>query len=212
MGSSGTSRGWLPVVVVACGLAAAVHIAARQQQRPRPGAVRLVPIGDAPVAIVDDLVRTYRARWQITVDRFTTLPLDARLVDPARDQVVAERVLEWLERRFPKETASGDVVIGVLARDQYIAGRSWQFAFSLRGGRTRGSRVAVVSVARMRPEFYGLPPDDRLMAQRLSKMVTKSVGALYFNRPLSDDPKSVMYRDVVSLDDLDEMNETVGVP
>ena len=43
--------------------------------------------------------------------------------------------------------------------------------------------------------------------QRLQKMVTKDIGILYFGLPQSDDPKSVLYKDVLGPMDLDRMSE-----
>jgi hypothetical protein len=42
---------------------------------------------------------------------------------------------------------------------------------------------------------------------RLRKMVTKNVGVLYFHLPQSDDPRSVLYRNVGGIRDLDYMGE-----
>jgi hypothetical protein len=49
------------------------------------------------------------------------------------------------------------------------------------------------------------PLGDRM--RRLQKMVTKSIGLMYFGLPLSDDPGSVMYRNVLGPRDLDQMSE-----
>ena len=43
--------------------------------------------------------------------------------------------------------------------------------------------------------------------RRLQKLVTKNIGLLYFGLPLSDDPGSVLYRDVGGQSDLDRMSE-----
>ena len=61
--------------------------------------------------------------------------------------------------------------------------------------------LAVVSTAHL---------DDGLLGnktQRLQKMVTKDIGILYFGLPQSDDPKSVLYKDVLGPIDLDRMSE-----
>jgi len=51
---------------------------------------------------------------------------------------------------------------------------------------------------------------DELMAnpmRRLQKLVTKSIGLMYFGLPLSDDPGSVLYRNILGPRDLDRMSE-----
>ena len=42
-----------------------------------------------------------------------------------------------------------------------------------------GGRVAVVSLARLRPEFYGLRPDNALFYQRLTKELLHESGHLF---------------------------------
>jgi predicted Zn-dependent protease len=89
----------------------------------------------------------------------------------------------------------------------YIQKLNWRFAFSYRQGGTATQRVAIVSFARMAPQFFGDVPDDGLMIQRLRKMVTKNIGVLCFGLPLSKDPKSVMFGNVMGLEELDAMGE-----
>ena len=74
---------------------------------------------------------------------------------------------------------------------------SWRYAFGLRAK----DHLAVVSTARMSEFFH-----SREM-RRLEKMVTRDIGILYFGLPLSDDPGSVLYRDIGGPDDLDNMSE-----
>jgi predicted Zn-dependent protease len=78
----------------------------------------------------------------------------------------------------------------------------WNFVFSYRwddGG------YAVVSTARM-------TNSDEVTLSRLRKMVTKSVGVMYYGLSVSDDPASVLYTPL-SVDDLDRMGENLpGVP
>jgi hypothetical protein len=59
----------------------------------------------------------------------------------------------------------------------------------------------------MDPVSFGMNPDDTLLYTRVRKVVTQLIGTLYFDLPQSDDPRSVMYSNVLSLDDLDRMGE-----
>jgi hypothetical protein len=43
--------------------------------------------------------------------------------------------------------------------------------------------------------------------QRIRKMVTKNIGILYYGLGVSDDPRSVLYRDILGPDDLDYASE-----
>lgn len=59
----------------------------------------------------------------------------------------------------------------------------------------------------MDPVAYGQPPNEELLRSRLRKMVMKDIGIMYYGLPLSNDPRSVMYRNILGIDDLDRMTE-----
>jgi archaemetzincin len=62
-------------------------------------------------------------------------------------------------------------VLGITERDLYVPVLSFVFGQAqLRG------RAAVVSLARLRPEFYGMPPDDELLAGRAVKEALHELG------------------------------------
>ncbi len=177
-------------------------------QGPRPMGVIVVPVGDVPVGVVQRMSQSYGRRWSIPIEVRAPVPIDRALVDPHRRQVVAERALLWLETQFARQ-APGRVVVGVFADDLYSAERSWKFAFSIRKRRSGAPGLAVMSTARMKEEFYGHQPNEALLADRFGKMLAKNLGVLFVGVPLNDDPNSVMYRSVLSLDDLDRM--TIGL-
>ena len=52
-----------------------------------------------------------------------------------------------------------------------------------------------------------LTPDEELLRSRLRKMVIKNIGMMYYGLPVSRDPRSVLYGNVLGLDDLDYMSE-----
>ena len=91
-------------------------------------------------------------------------------------------------------------------QDIYIKARreTWRYAFSLRSNE---NSVAVVSYARMDPAYLGNTPDEELLRSRLRKMVIKNIGIMYYGLPVSRDPRSVLYGNVLGLDDLDCMSE-----
>jgi predicted Zn-dependent protease len=93
-------------------------------------------------------------------------------------------------------------VIAVTSEDLYVRSRpDWGWAFGLRDD----GHLAVVSTARMEaaPGLVG----DRLEDTRLRKMVTKDIGVLFFGLDQSPDPTSVLFNNILSVDDLDAMGE-----
>lgn len=45
------------------------------------------------------------------------------------------------------------------------------------------------------------------LRSRLRKMVAKNIGIMYFGMSASDNPRSVLFRNVLGVDDLDRMTE-----
>ena len=63
------------------------------------------------------------------------------------------------------------VTLGVTEKDLCLPMLSFVFGHAQLGG-----RVAVVSLARLRQEFYGLPPDPALLRERAAKEALHEVG------------------------------------
>jgi archaemetzincin len=87
---------------------------------------------------------------------------------PGRDQTDADRLLASLEASAARSEAA---VVGVTDLDLGIP------VFTFVFGRARESgRAALVSVARLDPAFYGLPPDRDLRAQRTVLEILHELG------------------------------------
>jgi len=171
--------------------------------------LRLVPFDDFSPALLTRLQRYFQDTYglQVTVAPSIAVPVTA--LDNARQQVIAERLLDAVASASPA-AGSRDVSIALTEYDMMIADKpEWRFGFSLRN---EAGAIAVISTARMDPANYGLPRDDELLFRRVLKMVSKSVGILYYGLPVSADPTSVMYNNILSVDDLDQMGERLPVP
>ena len=164
----------------------------------------LIPLNNFSTSSLQGLVTYYKEKNGI--DAITTQPLPLRLaaIDKRRQQLVAEEVIELMKRTHPKLVEDPNaILIGLTDEDMYIRKKNWQYAFSYR---TEG-RFAVVSSARMDPVNFGDPADDDLLDRRMRKMVLKNIGLLYYQLPSNHDPKSVLYNNVMGVEDLDRMGE-----
>jgi archaemetzincin len=100
-----------------------------------------------------------------------TVPARSGLVPPrlsARDQVDAGALLQMLEA---SPLSAGHLLVGVTTEDLAIP--IFTFVFGL--GR-QGGRVALVSLARADPAFYGLPPDPGLRDARAVDEIRHELG------------------------------------
>ena len=125
----------------------------------------------------------------------------------ARRDIAPAELIAAVRSRYP--TLARDPrarVIAITAQDMNTKARreTWRFAFSLRSNE---NSVAVVSYARMDPAYLGNTPDEELLRSRLRKMVIKNIGIMHYGLPVSRDPRSVLYENVLGLDDLDYMSE-----
>lgn len=89
--------------------------------------------------------------------------------DPIRKQYRSSTVLSMILTRWP--TTQEERVLGVTDIDLYAPGLNFIFgeAMSWRG-------PAVISLHRLRPEYYGMPQDDELFLGRVLKEAVHELG------------------------------------
>ena len=163
------------------------------------GKVYFIPLGDFPSSTTEDLIAHYKIKYGLNVETLPNLPLKFSVVDTGRQQLIAEALITLMKSAYPDSTNNPEaIMIGLTTEDMYIAQYSWQFTFSWR----QEGKYAVVSNARM---SLGAPliSEEQLTA-RLRKMVT---GILYYRLPQSNDPRSVLYKNVGGISELDHMGE-----
>ena len=161
--------------------------------------VYLAPIGDFPREDADALVAHYLEKFDLTIEVLPSIPVPDEAMDAERGQLIAERLIDAVAATRGRGADPDAVVIGLTDIDMYIAAQDWNYAYGLRSGGTH----AVVSQARMDEGFA----DEERQHQRLRKMVTKNIGILYYGLGVSDDPRSVLYRNILGPQDLDYASE-----
>ena len=125
-----------------------------------PRALAIIPIYLGPLgSMIEPLARGLQDRLDVTTREVLPWfdPEDA--YDPSRGQYHSTRLLAALDRGAGLDF---DRVLAVTAADLFVPVLTYVFGEAQLGG-----RAAVVSVQRLRPEAYGLPPDPGLLARRL---------------------------------------------
>ena len=120
---------------------------------------------------VEDVRQTAEAiagQFEFDVRVLDPLPDPAGAFDPVRRQYNSVLVLRELVASCP---ADAHRLIGLTGRDLFIPMLSFVFGQAQLGG-----RVALVSFARLRQEFYGLPPSPPVFAHRARKEVFHELG------------------------------------
>ncbi|MBI5517451.1 MAG: hypothetical protein HY909_27015 [Deltaproteobacteria bacterium] len=196
-------------LVVACASASRPRRPSRALGFPsacaRAGALHFTALGAMPAARVEALAARYRRAYRVPVTVLPPVPAAAEAFDRARGQYEASALLAAVERAHAATLSDPSArVLAVATEDQYIATRRWRYAFA-----AYGERVAVVSTARMDPAFYGDQADRGLVDARLHRMVTRVLAGIYCGLPRRGAPDSVLRPEVLSLDDLDVIDESV---
>lgn len=108
------------------------------------------------------------------------MPLPERCYDKGRGQWHSTRMLEGIP------TAEG-MALGVTDVDLYVPGLNFVF-----GEADPGRRVCVISLARLREEFWGRASNEELFVERAMKEAVHELGHL-LGLPHCPDPKCVMH-------------------
>ena len=164
----------------------------------------LAPLGDFPRDVADQLASFYQRKYKIDVETLPSVALSKAAMNPKRRQLIAERAIEILKEANPHLNNSSEaIVIGLTNLDMYVAALDWKFSFSWR----LQNKYAVVSSGRMHLPNGRQKVTGKVILSRLRKMVTKNVGVLYYKLGPSDNPRSVLYRNIGGLRELDNMGE-----
>jgi len=91
--------------------------------------------------------------------------------DAARNQYGSIPVLEMLAKRIPKDACK---LLAVTERDLFIPVLTFVFGHAQLGG-----SVGVISLARLRQEFYGLPPNREVFLERAVKEALHETGHMF---------------------------------
>ncbi len=133
--------------------------------------IALVPIGDiekAPLLFLKQSLGDIFGK-EVIIGSVLSVPESA--YNPARAQYFAPPILEYISNSIK----GYDKVLGIIACDLWSAGLNFIF------GEVDGimGRTGIISIARLRQEFYDLPPDKDIYYQRTLKEAVHEIGHLY---------------------------------
>jgi len=159
-----------------------------------------VPIGNFPEAALHKVANYYMKTLGIEITVTPIVPFEEPMIDRGRNQLVGEQLIEQMKRYFPAYADNPRILmIGFTRGDMYVQHKDWLFAFAHR----EDGRFAAISTARMDPESFGFPPDDRVLLSRLIKMTSKQIGLYFYELPQRDETTSVLFSPILGVDDLD---------
>lgn len=146
--------------------------------------IMVVPLGTVEIEVAVELAAALAEIFNCRVERGDRLTLPARALNPARGQYLSSAILAMLQQSKPGNVS---LVLGVTDCDLYLP--PLNFAF---GEADHEGGVAVISVTRLREEFYGHPVNDELFRRRMITEGVHEVGHV-LGLDHCPDPRCVMH-------------------
>jgi hypothetical protein len=187
----------------------------------------IVPVGAVSLETIQRTVDRLTAQVSAPIAVAPPLSLNQELLNPSRAQydgeMLAKRVASTYADRFQDQ---GALVIALTTVDIYLSSKqTWRYAFGVLEPYRDGIDAAIISTARMAYFDYYAPlklplggnldvlvwPGQSKIDSRAYKMLLKYVGLGYFGLPLTSDPTSVLYNNILKPDDLDRMHDELPI-
>lgn len=131
-------------------------------------ALYVVAIGNVPEAALE-WVEGAAAEWfPLPVRRMDPLPVPEGAYDPKRKQYQSVEFMKMLAQSAPRDRGR---ILGITNADLAIPMLTFLFGQAQLDG-----PIAVVSLCRLRQEFYGLPANLELLRERTVKEVLHELG------------------------------------
>jgi predicted Zn-dependent protease len=169
--------------------------------------VYFVPIGTFSREYLIELADYYDEGFGVRMGIAPALSFREGLYNADRKQLATEPVIAWMMAKYETYSTNPNAIfIGLTHNDLYMMNADFNFVFAQRIGENH----AVISSRRVSPDAAPKLNGVKEVQPGLRKMVTKTIGLLHFKKPISDDPKSVMYGPVLNIDQLEAIDESTA--
>ena len=131
-------------------------------------------IGDVDKEVVKSLSRNLRDVISCDVEILEPVEIPEHAYNPSRDQFHSTEMLSRLRRRVfrrGQESNASTRLLGVTSVDLYIPGLDFVFGEADLPGRT-----AIISLKRLREEFYSREPDSEILLERATREAVHGLG------------------------------------
>ncbi|HIE23438.1 MAG TPA: archemetzincin [Candidatus Korarchaeota archaeon] len=128
-----------------------------------------------PIGHIDDrillflTIRLKKVFSGISISISEAMPVPSSSYDPRRDQYRSSLILDEVLSYF--KPGAGDKILGIADVDAYSGHLNFVFGEAYVNG-----RAAVIYLMRLKPEFYGMNPDEGLFLERILKEAVHEIG------------------------------------
>jgi archaemetzincin len=130
--------------------------------------ITLKPIGDIDSNILEELKERLKQTFGCTLEVIPEAVSLERAYDSKRRQYLASELLARLKKSGVVED---EKILGIVDVDLYAPGLNFVF-----GQADIASSAAIISLCRLRQEYYDLPSDEALFVDRVTKEAVHELG------------------------------------
>ncbi len=130
-------------------------------------AIQISPVGSINEEMMQMVARHVKGMFGYEAEIYTQLPEPDYAFDEKRRQYSSTVIL----RNLAAVVSHSEKFLAVTEVDLYIPMMTFIYGQAQLSG-----KMAIVSLARLKPEFYGLPPDKDLTVRRTRKEVSHELG------------------------------------
>lgn len=146
--------------------------------------IYIIPVGEVEKETLLKLSWALKEKFEAVFEMGEPLPILEDAYRAERGQYFATPILEELKQNIPKDA---EKVLGVLDVDIFVPALNFIF-----GQADLGGKVALISLIRLREEFYGNSKNEKLFFDRTIKEAVHELGHT-FGLKHCDNPKCVMH-------------------
>ena len=161
------------------------------------GKIVVVPLGDTEFFELNRLAGHLAQVFNCAVDILSGAKMPQEAYSPIRGQYFTMVLLQKLELLKSSER---EKVIGLVDDDIYTSDRNW-----VMGASDRIAGTSVISLHRLRQEYYGYGEEDKVLYRRVCKETVHQVGHLFGMRACRN-PRCAMFSSE-RMQDIDEKRE-----
>ena len=148
------------------------------------GKIYLLPLGLEDTRVLSQISEAVGKVFGMPTDRCPTAPVPEYAYSRRRGQYHSTVILKSLGPHIPNDALR---LLAVTDVDLYVPQLNFVFGETAVGG-----RECIISLYRLRPEFYGELPDEHLFGERAAKEAIHELGHA-FGLHHCHDPHCVMY-------------------